>query len=352
MNFNPVRWPFWAKLVGTGAGVLVLAGGVTWASVSSTSHQASQASAASPAVSPDAPASPPLATCTIYAQQHDARISVAGSDGNSECDTLITDLSSSGTFFSYQGTVPSEDGWSQVCDVFSGSYEAVVYDDGSKIIGQEICSSFVSSGWTEQQGLGPLADQIAQQLNEQQQAQASASAAQAQASAQQQAQDALAKDVPALVQDSSSLETDHSLADAVQSMKNDLGTEQTDWQTEQNASCSSFEIGGDASTVGGDASTIGGDLSSLQGDVTSLQSGDIATVKNDLSAVQQDLATLQGLNTTPDTDSSAAVAAGNKALADSANAIAWANGQGNSINSQAQQLATTAQNYANAHPNC
>jgi hypothetical protein len=46
----------------------------------------------------------------------------------------------------------------------------------------------------------------------------------------------------------------------------------------------------------------------------------------------------------PGTDSSGAVAAGNQALTTAANAISWAQGQGNTINGEAQQLATTAQN--------
>jgi hypothetical protein len=350
MNWNPVSWPFTAKLAGAAAGALILAGGVTWAAIGYTSHIMGTPSAAAQAAPSSAP--PALTTCTVYAQQHDARITVAGSDGNSECDKLITDLSSSGTFYSYQATVPSGDGWSQVCDVFSGSYEAVVYDDGGQYIGQGICAGFASSGWTQQQALGPLAQQIADQLHQQQQAQASASAAQQHDQQVSDAQSALAKDVPALVQDTSSLETDHSLADAIQSMKNDLGTEQTEWQTEQNASCSSYEIGTDAATVGTDAATVGTDLATLQTDVTGLQDNGISSVKTDLSSVQGDLSTLQGLGANPLTDSSKAVAAGNKALTDSANAISWANGQGDQINDQAQQLANTAQSYANAHPNC
>ena len=51
----------------------------------------------------------------------------------------------------------------------------------------------------------------------------------------------------------------------------------------------------------------------------------------------------------PGTDSSSAVAAGNQALANAANAISWAQGQGKIIDGEAQQLAATAQNYANSH---
>lgn len=62
-----------------------------------------------------------------------------------------------------------------------------------------------------------------------------------------------------------------------------------------------------------------------------------------------DLCALQSLGATPDTDPSAAIAAGNKALTNTANAISWAQDQGNTINGEARQPATAAQNYATAH---
>jgi hypothetical protein len=108
-------------------------------------------------------------------------------------------------------------------------------------------------------------------------------------------------------------------------------------------------VSGDAGTVGGDAGTVGGALGSLQGDVASLQSNGISSVQTDLGRVQADLADLQNLGVSPLTDSASAVAAGNKALTDAKNAIDWANGQGNTIDSQAQQLASTATSYASAH---
>jgi len=43
-----------------------------------------------------------------------------------------------------------------------------------------------------------------------------------------------------------------------------------------------------------------------------------------------------------------AVAAGKTALTSAANAISWANGQGQKINDDAQALATTAQDYASS----
>jgi hypothetical protein len=46
---------------------------------------------------------------------------------------------------------------------------------------------------------------------------------------------------------------------------------------------------------------------------------------------------------------SPSISVGKKALASAASAIKWADGQGSSINNQAQALATTAKNYANNH---
>lgn len=161
----------------------------------------------------------------------------------------------------------------------------------------------------------------------------------------QQAQQALSNDVAQLAQDAAALDTDKSLAGEVQQMSQALAQEQADWSTAQGESCP--DLGGQVATVGGDAATVSGDLDSLNGNIQSLQAGEIATVQHDLSAVQSDLSTLQSLGATPATNSAAAVAAGNKALSDSTSAMSWANQQGASLNGQAQQIATEAQNYAN-----
>jgi hypothetical protein len=90
-------------------------------------------------------------------------------------------------------------------------------------------------------------------------------------------------------------------------------------------------------------------IGTLQTDIQSLQSGDIQSVQTDLSHVQTDLSTLSGLGATPDTNASPAIATGNQALKSAANAIIWANQNGNSIDSQAHALATTADSFANSH---
>ena len=137
----------------------------------------------------------------------------------------------------------------------------------------------------------------------------------------QQAQQSLASDVSAQVSDAATLNNDTSLSQAVGDIQKDYEQERSDWQTEQNTACSTDEVGGDADTVGGDADTVGGDLDDLNGDVTDLQDGDIKSVQTDLSNVASDLSTLRDLGAPPGTTSSAAVAAGNKALTSAANAI-------------------------------
>jgi hypothetical protein len=164
----------------------------------------------------------------------------------------------------------------------------------------------------------------------------------------QQARQQLSSNIGTLQKDSASLDSDMSLAQAVSQMKSDYQAEENDWQTEQQ-DAGTCGVSGDASAVGGYASAVGGALNSLQSAVSYLQENGVQAVRNDLAAVNGDVGTLHGLDATPAVSYSGAVAAGNKALSDAASAISWADGQGNTINGEAQSLATTAQNYANAH---
>ena len=172
----------------------------------------------------------------------------------------------------------------------------------------------------------------------------------------QNAQQALSSDTSTLSSDAASLEGDTSLAGDVNQMNKDLKQEQQDWLAEQQVptacadSGNSGTIAGDAGTVAGDASTVSGDQSTLNGDVTYLQGNNrIAGVQNDLTQVQGDLATIRSLGAAPATDVSSAIAAGNKAVTDSNNAISWANGQSDSIVAAANQLSSQANAYSNAH---
>jgi hypothetical protein len=198
------------------------------------------------------------------------------------------------------------------------------------------CKPGTTSGWNT--ALGSLSSQASSdnaEANQQQQQQNISNAI-------TQAEQQLASDIATLTQDATTLDNDKTLAGDIQQMQNDYATEQAEYQTELGDSCP--DKSGDASTVGGDASTVGGDLSTLQGDISTLQANNVS---HDLAAVQSDTNTITNLGGTPNPDPSSAIAEGNKALSDLNSAIAWATSNGNSINSQAQQLATQAQAAAN-----
>jgi hypothetical protein len=305
------------------------------------SHTAATPAAATPA------ASQPANTCTVYAQQHDAQIVVSPGD-QAQCDLLIKDLAGGDAFWSYTPNGQSVGNLQQACDMTtpSATYEAVVLDVSGGFIGQDVCSGMAQAGWTASQTPGPLAQQLAQQGAQQQQAQASASAS---AATQQQIsglQSGLQSDVTTLAQDAASLDSDNSLAADVQSMKNDLGTEQKDYATVQGDTCSS--AGGsketDASAVDTDASAVDTDQAGVQTDISGLQNNQVGS---DIAKVQGDVSQLKSLGASPDTNPSAALAAGNKALKDMASAITWAQGQAGTLDGQAHQTAKAADALAN-----
>jgi hypothetical protein len=165
----------------------------------------------------------------------------------------------------------------------------------------------------------------------------------------QQVQVNLSTDLVNLQNDTSALNEDTTLAADVSQMQKDWKQEKADWATESASSCPNQPPINGGDTVGTDADAVGTDYDGLQGDVNSLQNGKVAAVNDDLSAVQKDLTSLHNLGATPDVSTSASSAAGGKALTSAASAITWADGQGSSINNQAQALATTAENYANNH---
>jgi hypothetical protein len=165
----------------------------------------------------------------------------------------------------------------------------------------------------------------------------------------QQLQVQLSTDLVSLQNDTSTLNNDTTLSADVDQMQKDWKQEQADWATESATSCPNQPPINGGDTVGTDADAVGTDYDGLQGDVNSLQGGKVAAVSDDLSAVQKDLSSLQNLGVTPDVSTSASIAAGEKAQTSAASAVKWADGQGSSINNQAQALATKAETYANNH---
>jgi hypothetical protein len=289
-----------------------------------------------------------LNTCTIYAQQHDTEVIVTPGRA-SECDALITNLTGGGLVWSATPNGASVNSLTQQCDLMSsgGAYEAVVMDESAATVGQSTCSGFETAGWTANTQPGPLARYVSahQQALQQQQVTASASAGQAQQATSAQA--GLALDISALQRASSALAGATTLTGGVNRMKRDYTQEQTDYQLEQHDSCP--VAAGDAQTVSQDYGTVTGDLNTLTGDIENLQVGDIQNVQSAVSSVNSDLAALHGLGITPVVNSGPAVAAGNQALANAWNAIAAAQGQGKTINAEAQALAATAQSWATQH---
>jgi hypothetical protein len=315
---------------------------------------ASSNTPANPAGPATTASSLPSSDCLLGANGADVEVGI--NNPAQSCAQWITDLAGSGLVWQLIGQMipPGESGadnetMGQACDLTDGAQELYVEDAGGMSYGNSICSQEEQNGWTPESSPGPMAVLEQQQAQAAAKASVSASAAASQAQSLSSAQSSLVNDVSALWSDTATLNNDTSLAQAVTTMNNDYAQEQSGWQTEQNTACSTDEVGGDADTVGGDADTVGGDLDDLNGDVTDLQSGGISSVQTDLSNVASDLSTIQGLGVTPGTPSSAAVAAGNKALTSAANAISWANGQGQKIDGEAQALATTAQNYASSH---
>jgi chemotaxis protein histidine kinase CheA len=303
---------------------------------------------------------PDSGDCLLGANGADVEVGIA--NPSRSCASWIQNLAGDGlVWYPISAMVPpgsagtaDQETMAQACDLTDGTQELYVEDAGGEIYGNSICSAEEQNGWTPEGAPGPIASDAQRAAEQQAQASASAAAAQASASAaaarQQQisqAQQSLQSDVSTLDSDANMLNTDKSLASDVQQMKSDLGQEQGDYQTEQSDGCPS--AGGDAGTVGGDAGTVGGDLGTLNADIQTLQAGDVAAVKTDIANVSNDLASLQNLGHRPALNASAAIAAGNQALKNASAAIAWAQGQGQQIDGQAQQLATTAQNWASQH---
>ncbi len=287
-----------------------------------------------------------LNTCTIYAQHYDAEVIVTPGR-TSECGMLITNLTGGGMVWSATPNTGSMGDLTEQCDLSEGGYEAVVMDESGASVGHATCNGFETAGWAANTQAGPLARYVAahQQALLQQQATVSASAGQAQQVTS--AQQALEKDLTTLQSATSVLTGSKSLTSAVSRLKRDYAQEQADYASEQHDSCPA--AAGDATTVVQDSGTVGSDLNTLTGDIENLQVGGIQGVQTAVSTVNSDLSTLRNLHATPAVNPSQAIAAGNTALASAWSSISTAQGQGKTIITEAQQLATTAQNLASQH---
>jgi hypothetical protein len=165
--------------------------------------------------------------------------------------------------------------------------------------------------------------------------------------AKQVAQQNLRSDLTALLKDAKALSTEDTIPYDLSVIATDFGTEQQDWQSEQSDGCSS--VAADASLITWDASMVSRDIGSLQTDITGLQTGNIATVGNDLSNVQNDLKTLKLLGITPQVTITAEVAAGDKAVNGTNNAVDTADTKASSTSAQARKIVVSAQQWAKQH---
>ncbi|HEV3382746.1 MAG TPA: hypothetical protein VG142_17425 [Trebonia sp.] len=259
------------------------------------------------------------------------------------------------------GSESSADGdtMEQACDLTDGTQELYVEDGGDQTYGDTICSQEERNGWTPEGSPGPLAAQAQQDAQQQAQASASAAAAQASVSAAatlaqeiSEGQQNLQSDISTLESDANSLNTNTQLAGDVNQMKTDYQTEQNDYQTEQQqGSCSDGSMGDDAATVSDDSATVDDDLSSLQDDIQSLQDNgttvggaSIGGLEVDVATVKSDVSALNGLGASPEQDPSSALATAKTDLGNANAAVTWAQQQGNAIDAEARQLATTAEN--------
>lgn len=355
MNRNLLTWPAAAAVTAMVTLAVAACSGSSPASV--TPPAGSTAGQGTPAAYSG---NPGPADCLLGANGADVEVAIG--DPTTSCARWIQDLAGTGLAWYpvsqmvAPGSAGTADGETMepACDLTDGTEELYVEDAGGQIYGDSICSQEEQNGWTPESPPGALAARAQQAARQRARASASAAAAQASASAAaaraqrvSQAQQNLQGDVSALESDSATLNNDKSLGGDITAMKQDYGAEQADYQTEQSDGCPL--AGGDAGVVGGDADTVGGDLDVLGGDIQALQAGDITAVRTDIATVNSDLAGLRNLGASPGVNAAAAIAAGNQALKSAHAAIQWAQGQGKQINSQAQQLAATAQHWASQH---
>lgn len=333
MNLNPVSWPLGAKAAGVAVAAMLVGGGVASGLVSATSSS-----------------EPGVATYLCAGGGQD--LLLQWRTGGSDLDGTYQQAQLSGSAPSEQVNAASGeltgtlDGTAITLAVGQGQPDYGTLRNGTLTINVPqqdgtiepmTCRTTDVARWNRMVG---TLHTTASTDND------AASQAAAEAAQQQQAgddQQQLSSDVQQLSQDAATLDNDTSLAAAVKQMQADYQIEQNDYQAETSSGCP--EADENAETVVTDASSVDTDLSSLQGSENSLSEGDIATVKSDMSAVKNDLSDINSLGLSPAVSTTAALAAGNKALSDSSAALTWATGHGNSIDSQADQLSGTASGW-------
>jgi hypothetical protein len=312
-------------------GVLVLL-----VACSSSGHEPPAANGT--AAAPSATSAPPQGTdagtgaCGVFQTGTDVRVIVTPGD-MSECQLLSKDLSSSGSFWTVRDQPVTNGQITLVCAMKTGGYVARVEDTGGQLNGQDVCSGFLTSGWTEDTD---VENQTASAASAAASAQASASAAAS--AAQQLAQDESTAHslISAIATDISKLATDRSGMDSdLRGEAKDLASLKTDAAGGQGDNCYNVQ------TVAYDAEqNVGYDATQNVGyDATQ-------NVGYDLDALRQDASKLQAIVQTIDSEGGSAPTDTAASLSTASTAASEAVTAANSDIDQANALATTA--YATA----
>lgn len=142
-------------------------------------------------------------------------------------------------------------------------------------------------------------------------------------------------------------------------LKGDLQNEKSDYQAEQGnyqSKCLDGPVGSVASSVESDASQVDSDLrNALQADIDASKNSvlnpnfiGVGVVELDISNLNKDVAALRRVGQTPSQDPSEAITAAEKAINATNSATAHALKEGNAIDAQAHQIASRAQQLAQA----
>ena len=237
---------------------------------------------------PSSPAQDDRSRCGVFKTGSNLRVVV--SPGNDKlCQDVAKSLSRDGSFWTVRNQPVDNGQLTLVCAMRKDGYLAYVEDTGGQIYGRELCSGFLSVGWTEDTA---VEDQVAAQASSAARAQASAAAAAATANQ-------LAKDEAAAAKLDASIQTDiQPLAKDLSGMDGDVSKENDDLTVLKNDAakgpgtmCDNVQtvtydatqtVGYDAhQTVGYDATqNVGYHISALRRDMSALHDAGLEQQRN------------------------------------------------------------------------
>lgn len=95
--------------------------------------------------------SPYSSPCTLYLDGQNAQARFSGANAPTDCEAFVQGQSAQSNTWT-TGPQGSGSSLTQVCDLSSGSDEAVVSDSGGQAYGQEACKTLSSNGWSPSSG--------------------------------------------------------------------------------------------------------------------------------------------------------------------------------------------------------